>query len=254
MAYLRLCDASVDFPVYFGASRSLKKELLSAKYFRQRNIVRGRDDRATVKALDRINLQIEQGERIGLLGENGAGKTTLLGVLGGIYEPTEGTFESSGSVSSLLGVNVGLDTDATGIENIILRGMYMGIPPSSMRTRVDDIAGFTELGPYLEMPVKTYSAGMMVRLSFAIATCVEPEILLIDEWLGAVDEAFLKKAEKRMQDFIEKSSIVVIASHSTALLKKWCNRGVLLRQGQIVRSGEIGAVADDYLKGESLSA
>jgi ABC-2 type transport system ATP-binding protein/lipopolysaccharide transport system ATP-binding protein len=226
----------------------LKRSLLNAASPRQRNLERDSVDRISVKALDGVTLRIEKGERVALIGANGAGKSTLLRVLAGIYEPTHGTFESVGSVSSLLGISVGLDVEATGYENIFLRGMFMDIPPSVMRSKVDQIAEFTGLGPYLEMPVRTYSSGMMVRLSFAIATSADPEILLIDEWLGAGDAAFFQKAEKRMREFIEKSSILVMASHSMDLLAKWCERGILLKDGRVIGDGKIGDVISSYLE------
>ena len=130
-----------------------------------------------------------------------AGKTTLLKVLAGVYEPTSGSIETSGAVRSLLDVNVGFNLDATGYENIILRGMFMNMRPEVMKGHVEQIADFTELGPYLDMPVRTYSAGMTIRLSFAIATCVAPEILVMDEWLAAGDASFLEKAKRRMEEF-----------------------------------------------------
>ena len=139
----------------------------------------------------------------------------------------------------MLDVSVGLNPEATGRENIILRGMYMNIHPREMRARVDEIAEFTELGPYLDMPTRTYSSGMMIRLGFAVSTCIPPEILLMDEWLSAGDASFLEKAQRRMETFVGSSSILVLASHSTDLLRKWCNRGILLQHGRIAAEGDI---------------
>src|SRR5262249_57206703 len=146
-----------------------------------------------------------------LIGSNGAGKTTLLKVLAGIYKPAAGRILSSGRVTALLTTSVGLNAEATGRENIILRGMYMDIHPREMRARVDEIAEFTELGPYLDMPARTYSAGMMIRLGFAVSTCIPPEILLMDEWLAAGDARFLEKAQRRMEAFVASSSIPLFA-------------------------------------------
>ena len=244
MAFLRLHNLSVEFPVYQGGSQSLKKMLVAATT--QGNLARDAMDRINVRALNDVTLNIEDGDRLGLIGANGAGKTTLLRVLAGIYAPTRGEFDSSGKVSALLDVSVGLNPEATGRENIILRGMYMNIHPREMRLRVDDIAAFTELGPYLDMPTRTYSSGMMIRLGFAVSTCVPPEILVMDEWLSAGDASFLDKAQRRMETFVGSSSILVLASHSTDLLRKWCNRGVLLQHGRIVAQGDINEVIDAY--------
>ena len=244
MAFLRLRNLSVEFPMYQGSSRSLKKLLVATTT--QGNLARDATDRINVRALNDVTLDIEDGDRVGLIGANGAGKTTLLRVLAGIYDPTRGQVYSSGNISALLDVSVGLNPDATGRENIILRGMYMNIHPREMRSRVDEIAEFTELGPYLDMPARTYSAGMMVRLGFAVSTCVPPEILLMDEWLGAGDARFLDKAQRRMEAFVGSSSILVLASHTADLLRKWCNRGILLEHGRIAAQGDINEVIAAY--------
>jgi ABC-type polysaccharide/polyol phosphate transport system ATPase subunit len=244
MASLRLRNLSVEFPVYQGGSQSLKKMLVAATT--QGNLARDAMDRINVRALNDVTLDIEDGDRLGLIGPNGAGKTTLLRILAGIYHPTRGQVYSSGKVSALLDVSVGLNPEATGRENIILRGMYMDIHPREMRLRIDEIAEFTELGPYLDMPTRTYSAGMMVRLGFAVSTCIPPEILLMDEWLSAGDASFLDKAQRRMEKFVGSSSILVLASHSTDLLRKWCNRGLLLQQGRVATQGDIEEVLEAY--------
>jgi homopolymeric O-antigen transport system ATP-binding protein len=245
MAFLRLRNLSVEFPMYQGSSRSLKKLLVATTTYG--NLARDATDRINVHALNDLTLDIEDGDRVALIGANGAGKTTLLRVLAGIYYPTRGQVHSQGRISALLDVAVGLNPDATGRENIILRGMYMDIHPREMRARMDEIAEFTELGPYLDMPARTYSAGMMVRLGFAVSTCIPPEILLMDEWLSAGDARFLDKAQRRMEQFVHRSSILVLASHSQELLRKWCNRGLLLQQGRITKSGPINEVIATYM-------
>jgi homopolymeric O-antigen transport system ATP-binding protein len=244
MAFLRLRNLSVEFPIYQGSSRSLKKLLVATTT--QGNLARDATQRVNVRALNDVNLDIEDGDRVGLIGANGAGKTTLLRILAGIYLPTRGQVYSSGKISALLDVSLGLNPDATGLENIILRGMYMNIHPREMRMRVDDIAEFTELGAYLDMPARTYSAGMMVRLGFAVSTCIRPEILLMDEWLSAGDARFLDKAQRRMEQFVGSSNILVLASHSLDLLRSWCNRGILLQHGRIVAQGDINEVVAAY--------
>jgi ABC-type polysaccharide/polyol phosphate transport system ATPase subunit len=245
MAFLRSRNLSVEFPIYQGSSRSLKKMVVASAM--QGNLGRDAADRINVRALNDITLDIEDGDRVGLIGANGAGKTTLLRVLGGIYSPTRGELYSWGRISALLDVSVGLNPEATGRENIILRGMYMNIHPREMRPHVDEIVEFTELGPYIDMPARTYSSGMMVRLGFAISTCMPAEILLMDEWLSAGDARFLDKAQRRMEQFVGGSAILVLASHSPELLRKWCNRGIMLRNGRIAAHGQIDEVIDAYL-------
>lgn len=244
MAHIRLRNISLDFPIYQGSSRSLKKALLATST--QGNLARDALDRINVRALNDLTLNIEDGDRVGLVGLNGAGKTTLLKVLGGIYEPSIGTLQTSGKVTALLDASVGLDPGSTGRENIILRGMYMDMSPRAMQAHADEVAEFTGLGHYLDMPARTYSAGMMVRLGFAASTCIPPEILLMDEWLAAGDAEFLAKAQKRMEEFVRGSSILVLASHSLDLLRQWCTSGIFLHQGQMRAVGPIEEVIDAY--------
>jgi ABC-type polysaccharide/polyol phosphate transport system ATPase subunit len=246
-AFLSLQNISVEFPIYSGNSRSLKKVLFNTTT--QGNLARDARDRITVIALRDISLDLAHGDRLAVIGVNGAGKSTLLKVLAGIYTPTGGRMMASGRVSALLTASVGLNMDATGRENIITRGMYMDIHPRDMRPRVDEIADFTELGYHIDMPVRTYSSGMMVRLCFAVATSLRAEILLMDEWLGAGDAGFLAKARQRMEDFVSATSILVLASHSMALLQEWCNRAILLDQGRIVAAGGVAEVVAAYENG-----
>ena len=243
---LRLRDVSVDFPIYSGGSRSLKKVLFNRTT--QGNLARDARDRITVQALSDITLDIANGDRLAIIGANGAGKSTLLKVLAGIYAPTRGHMHASGRVSALLTPSIGLNPDATGRENVITRGMFMDVHPRQMRDRVDEIADFTELGYYMDMPVRTYSSGMMVRLCFAVATSVRPEILLMDEWIGAGDAAFFAKAQQRMADFLSATSILTLASHSLPLLQEWCNRAVLLDHGRITAMGSVEEVAAFYTR------
>lgn len=243
-ASLLLQDISVEFPIYSGGSRSLKKVLFNTTT--QGNLARDARDRISVMALRDISLDLAHGDRLAVIGANGAGKSTLLKVLAGIYTPTSGRMMASGRVSALLTASIGLNMEATGRENIIIRGMYMDIHPRDMRPRVDEIADFSELGSFIDMPVRTYSPGMMVRLCFAVATALRPEILLMDEWLAAGDAAFLHKARQRMEKFIAGTSILVLASHAMPLLEEWCNRAVLLDQGRIVACGSVKEIAAIY--------
>jgi ABC-type polysaccharide/polyol phosphate transport system ATPase subunit len=252
MAFLRLRDLSVEFPMYQTSSRSLKKSILAGTT--RGNLARDALNRINVKALSELNFNIEQGDRVGLIGLNGSGKTTLLKVLAGIYRPSRGQLLKSGRISALLDINVGMNAELTGYENIILRGMYMGIHPREMRKRSDEIAEFTELGDHLNMPLRTYSSGMIVRLSFAIATCIAPEILLLDEWLSAGDAPFIAKAKKRMDEFVRLSSVLVLASHSMPLLEEWCTHGVWLEFGHVKMKGPINDVAAAYNKAAAAAA
>jgi ABC-2 type transport system ATP-binding protein/lipopolysaccharide transport system ATP-binding protein len=252
MAFLRLRDLSVEFPMYQTSSRSLKKSILATTT--RGNLARDALNRINVKALNDLNFNIEQGDRVGLMGLNGSGKTTLLKVLAGIYRPSRGQLLASGRVSALLDIAVGMNAELTGYENIILRGMYMGIHPREMRKRSDEIAEFTELGDYLNMPLRTYSSGMTVRLSFAIATCIAPEILLLDEWLSAGDAPFIAKAKKRMDEFVRISSVLVLASHSMSLLEEWCTHGIWLEFGHVKMMGPIKEVVAAYNKATAAAA
>ncbi len=199
-----------------------------------------------VRSLNNINLEIKDGERIGLLGPNGAGKSTLLRVLGGAYIPTGGEALIEGKVGSLIDVSLGIDTESTGIENIYLRAALLQIPKKIVDDQLDSIISFTELGEFINMPVRTYSSGMHMRLAFAVSTMIRPEILLMDEWLSVGDLNFQKKAEKRLNDLIKRSSILVIASHSRQLIEKCCSRAILLENGQIKLDGPADTVCASY--------
>jgi ABC-type polysaccharide/polyol phosphate transport system ATPase subunit len=244
MSFMRSHDVWVEFPIYQGGSRSLKKALLANTT--GGNLVEDALHRVNVTALREFSLNIEEGDRLAIIGHNGAGKSTLLKVLAGIYEPTRGWTETSGKVTALLTASLGLNPEATGRENIVIRGMFMGVHPREMESKIDDIAEFTELGPYLDMPVRTYSSGMMVRLSFAASTAIAPQILLMDEWLSAGDASFLSKAQKRLESFVGRSSILVLASHSMTLLEEWCNRAILLDHGRVKASGSVKEVVHTY--------
>jgi len=234
----------VDFPLYRGGSRSLKKFIVSKSTGGR--LARDGADILTVKALSNINLELKKGDRLGIVGPNGAGKTTLLKVLAGIYSPSRGELISEGRVTALLTTTMGINPDATGRENIILRGIFMDVRPNVMERYIDDVAEFSGLGDFIDLPVKTYSSGMLVRLCLAASTCFAPEIVLMDEWLSAGDAAFLAKAQKRLSSYVENSSMLVLASHSLTLIREWCNRGIYLKDGRIAASGSIDEVIDIY--------
>ena len=235
MASLRLESVTVEIPVYSASTRSLKNRLLH--HGTGGRIGRDAGNRLCVRALEDVSLTLEHGDRVGLIGHNGSGKTTLLRVLAGAYEPTRGHVWRHGRTASLLNVSLGIDPEATGYENIMTRGLFLGLMPAQVRERMDEIAAFTELGDYLAMPVHTYSNGMRLRLAFAVCTCFEPEILLMDEWLSVGDRAFVKKARRRLEEFVARAGILVLASQNTALLERICATGVVLEAGRVKARG-----------------
>ncbi len=239
-------DVSVQFPVYQSSQRSLKHTLLRARTGGR--IVDATRGHVAVNALSNLNLELRDGDRVALVGANGAGKTTLLRVMAGTYEPTQGVIESEGEISALFDVGLGFDHDATGFENITIRGIYMGMSRKEIQDHTGSIAEFTELGGYLAMPVRTYSQGMMMRLAFGVATCLEPEILLMDEWLMAGDAHFLEKAKGRIERFVTKSNILVLASHSETIIREWCTKAIYLEQGNVHAFGDIDNVLEAYAR------
>ena len=244
MVSMRLESVTVDFPVYTTSVRSLKNRLLH--HGTGGRIARSAGNRVCVRALENVSLELAHGDRLGLIGPNGAGKTTLLRVLAGAYEPTRGRVWRRGRTASLLNVSLGIDSEATGYENIMTRGVFLGLMPEQVRERMEEIAAFTELGEFLAMPVHTYSAGMRLRLAFAVCTCFEPEILLMDEWLGIGDRAFVEKARRRLEEFVERAGILVLASQNAPLLNRVCTTGAVLDSGRLLAQGPIDEVLAEY--------
>lgn len=233
-------DLTVEFPIYENSHRSLKKKVINMSTGGRIGHDAGKHQ--VVRALDELNFTIKEGDRVGLVGHNGSGKTTLLRVLTGVYAPVSGVLKSKGRIASLLDVSMGLDPDATGFENILIKGLMDGLELDVIRKKIDEIADFTELGDYLNLPVKTYSSGMMLRLAFSISTSVEADIIIMDEWLSVGDEAFNQKASERLTELIDKSSILVVASHDPALINKVCNRKIHMEHGRII--------SDELLEGD----
>ncbi|SKU69450.1 o-antigen/lipopolysaccharide transport ATP-binding protein ABC transporter RfbE [Mycobacteroides abscessus subsp. abscessus] len=199
-----------------------------------------------IEALRDITLSLKEGDRVGLVGHNGAGKSTLLRLLSGIYEPTRGSSYIQGRVAPVFDLGVGMDPEISGYENIIIRGMFLGQTRKQMQAKVDEIADFTELGEYLSMPLRTYSTGMRVRLAMGVVTSIDPEILLLDEGIGAVDAEFMKKARIRLQQLVERSGMLVFASHSNEFLARLCNTAMWIDHGTIKMSGGIEDVVRAY--------
>jgi lipopolysaccharide transport system ATP-binding protein len=229
MANILLNNLSVDFPIYNTSGRSLKIQLMQAATGGRM----GANEKGSVvvQALQDISLEVKEGDRIGVTGHNGAGKSTLLRVISGVYEPTSGSVVVSGTVTSLIDLSLGMDGEATGIENIFLRGALLGLKRRWLSTKVKEIVDFAEIGEFIDMPLRTYSTGMQMRLAFAIATLQQPEILVMDEWLTVGDADFQERAQMRLNEIIDKSSILVLATHSPDLVKRVCNRIIELEHG-----------------------
>jgi ABC-2 type transport system ATP-binding protein/lipopolysaccharide transport system ATP-binding protein len=243
MASISLRDMRVEIPIYDTGARSLKKQLLRATTGGR--IVR--DHGVTVvRAIKGMSLEVRNGDRIGLVGSNGAGKTTLLRVFAGVYEPTGGSIDVQGSVIPLLDIGLGIDYESTGLENILLRGAVLGVKRRDLMALTERIVAFTELGDYLAMPVRTYSSGMILRLAFGISTSVTPEILLLDEFFGVGDSAFLEKAERRLNELVAQAGILVFASHSRELIRRLCNKALWLDKGEVRALGDVETVLEEY--------
>ncbi|WP_084436164.1 ABC transporter ATP-binding protein [Aldersonia kunmingensis] len=236
-------DAWVEFPIFDAKSRSLKKAFLGKA---GGAIGRNSSDVVVVEALREITLSLKEGDRVGLVGHNGAGKSTLLRLLAGIYEPSRGSAQIRGRVAPVFDLGVGMDPEISGYENIIIRGLFLGQTRKQMLAKVDEIAEFTELGEYLAMPLRTYSTGMRVRLAMGVVTSIDPEILLLDEGIGAVDAEFMKKARTRLQELVARSGILVFASHSNEFLAQLCDSAMWIDHGQIRMHGGIEEVVRAY--------
>lgn len=245
---IKCSNLDIDFPVY-GASKNLRLSFLnslSGGLIFPKSI---RDNlQYYVKALDSINLELKKGDRVGLVGHNGAGKSTLLRVLAGVYAPSAGNILISGKLTPLLNLAPGLETDDTGYENIITIGRLLGISDEQILIKIPEIIEFSGLGDYIYLPLRTYSSGMQARLTFSIATAVEPGILLMDEGIGAADAQFAEKAAKRIKTMVDKTDMLVLASHSEALVRSMCNKALLMQKGKIVFIGTVDEVFKEYAK------
>lgn len=242
MASIIFDSVSLEFPVYNANSRSLKFNLLKAA---TGGIVGSKNGVVSVRALDSLNFEIKDGERVALMGHNGSGKTTLLRVLNRIYKPTTGSAIIEGNTGSLIDITLGIETESTGRENIYLRAALLGFSKRVVDSNLEEIIDFSGLGDFIDMPVRTYSSGMHLRLAFAVSTIMRPEILFMDEWLSVGDESFQKKAESRMSDLLNSTSILVVATHSKQLIEDVCTRVMWLEHGKVVFDG---APAEAILK------
>lgn len=245
MVELRLKDVDVEFSLYQAPARSLKHLLI-------KSATAGRigsseqDGRINVRALNGITLELHEGDRLALIGGNGAGKTTLLRVMAGLYHPTRGSLRHQGRRTTLFDIASGFDDEATGFENILLRGLLLGLSRAEAKARMDEIAAFSGLGDFMHLPVRTYSSGMLFRLLFSIATSIHSDIVLMDEWIATGDKEFIEKSNQRLLNLIDNAKILVFASHNGELLRKLCNRAVLLDNGRIKMIGHIDDVLEVY--------
>lgn len=249
---IELDQVSVDIPIFDAGSRSLRHRLMFtpvSKLIKRTTqgvggILKENNKGAVIiRALDNVTLTFEDGDRVALLGHNGSGKSTMLRVMAGILDPTEGVISTRGRVMTLFNMMEGMAPDAKGKETIRVRGALMGLSNAEIEEQIDDIADFCGLGDYINLPVRTYSTGMLVRLMFGISTCVSSEILLMDEFIGAGDAEFFQKAQSRLRGFVGQASTLVVATHSPEVVRQWCNKAVLLEHGRVVAFGS----ADDVL-------
>lgn len=246
MAFIDFQKVCVDFPIFNATNRSLKNTIIQSA-------TGGRVDfgakETIVRSLDNVSFKINPGDRVGLIGHNGAGKSTLLRVLSRVYVPTSGQAVIFGSIGSLVDISLGIDPEATGRENILLRGVLMGLKRSEVLSRIDEIIEFSELGNFIDVPVRTYSSGMHLRLAFSVSTIIRPEILVMDEWLSVGDDRFNQKAAKRLEEMVEHSQILVIASHSRQLVEQVCNRVLWFEHGKLIADGDPREISSAYWGG-----
>jgi ABC-2 type transport system ATP-binding protein len=243
MSLVHVQGVTLNYPLIGLGSRSFKNQLLSAA---TGGLLIAGDQISVVKALQDVSFSLKEGDRLGLVGHNGAGKSTLLKVLAGIYKPTFGTALTRGRVVSTLNLSLGMEPEATGIENILIRGLLLGMKKKEIYKKMEEIARFTELGDYLNMPLRIYSSGMATRLAFATVTAMEADILLMDEVIGTGDARFMDKAEHRLKEFIHRSKILVLASHTESIIRNFCNKALLLEQGKIQQIGSVDDILELY--------
>ena len=234
MASIELKDVIVDFPIYNANTRSFKNTVLKATIGGKVDIY---EQNINIRALDGIAFTLKDGDRLGLVGHNGAGKSTLLRLLGKVYIPCAGTARIEGSIGSLIAISLGIDQEATGRENIYIRWSLLGLKKQEIEQKIGQIIELCDLGSFIDLPIRTYSTGMQMRLAFAVSTMIRPDILIMDEWLSVGDESFRSKAESRMVDLVNNAQILIIASHSKELIKNTCNRVIWLEHGKIKMDG-----------------
>ena len=244
MAKLVLNDVSVSFPVFNAKGRSIKSSLINSMTGGKISELSGS---ISVQALNKVSLTMREGDRLGLLGHNGAGKSTLLRVMAGIYEPTDGSVETEGKITSMFTPNIGVSMEASGWDNIVTRGILLGLNAAEIEHLTSEVAEVSGLGEFLDMPVRTYSSGMQMRLAFSVSTCMSPEILLLDEAILAGDASFIVMARRRLDRLIEDANVLVLASHSQAILRQLCNKGALLNRGHLTLYDSVDDMIESYM-------
>jgi len=244
MPLIEARNVGIEFPVAPPNAKSFRHLALRTASRVGGKVLQNEGSFRFVQALDDVTFTLRRGDRLGLIGHNGAGKTTLIRVLAGIYEPTRGSLRMVGRNVPMFDIGLGMDEEATGYENIKIRGLILGLTPEEIEERVAEIAEFAELGDYLELPIRTYSSGMLLRLVFSIAASIHGDIILMDEWIAVGDAQFRKKTHDRLQNITEQSGIVVLASHDHGLLRDTCNLGLHLEGGRVRAFGPL----DDVLK------
>lgn len=247
MTHLNFSKVDIDFPIFNANGRSLTSRLLQTA-------TGGKLDKdptgvVNVQALRDVSFNLQTGDKVGVIGHNGAGKSTILRTMSGVYFPTRGDVEVEGHIASLINLNLGLNPEATGFENVVTRGRLLGLTRSEILEKADEILEFSELGDFANMPIRTYSSGMLLRLAFSVSTIVKPQILLMDEWLSVGDEGFRDKAESRLQTLIKSTDILVIASHSRELLENVCNRVLWFEHGLLKADGDPAEILPLYFSG-----
>jgi len=240
MPRIEVDNASIAFTVRQDRQVSLKEYILKGLFRSSLNPA------VTIHALSGVNLSAREGDRVGIIGHNGAGKTTFLKMLAGIYPPTEGSCAVEGKICSLFDITLGFEQEATGWENIAYRSYLQGVSPATLRKKIDGIGEFSELGEFLTLPVRNYSAGMRMRLAFSIATAADPEVLLIDEVLAAGDMAFQAKARARMRELMSSARLMVLVSHDLSTIGEVCNRVIWLKRGKVVQEGSPAEIVQAY--------
>jgi lipopolysaccharide transport system ATP-binding protein len=230
-------NLQIDFPLYHGQSRSLKRTLLTKAKGGSR-VEQNSQHKTVIKAVRDVTFSLRAGERLGIVGRNGAGKTTLLRALAGVYEPVGGRVQIRGSLNAMLDPGQGMNMELNGRENVALRGRFHRMDRHEIESFQEDVRDFAELGDFFELPLRTYSSGMIVRLAFAMATAIRPEVLLMDEWFLAGDASFRSKAQERLESVVRGAEILVLSTHINEIIRSWCTRVIWLEDGRICADGE----------------